>query len=155
MTTEAARRLLEDLNDEQRDAVESVGGPLLIIAGPGSGKTRVITHRIAYLVRVLGVTPHRILAVTFTNKAAREMRSRLEALLGERVSELTVGTFHNLGARILRAHGEGISVSAADVFCLAGMLAFYMAAATHFMASAALVPLKDPRMHESLAFTNV
>ncbi len=111
MTTEAARRLLEELNDEQREAVEAVGTPLLIVAGPGSGKTRVITYRIAYLVRVLGMTPHRILAVTFTNKAAREMRSRLDELLGERANALTVGTFHNLGARILRAHGEGIGIA--------------------------------------------
>ena len=110
MTTEAARRLLGELNDEQREAVEAVGAPLLIVAGPGSGKTRVITYRIAYLVRVLGVTPHRILAVTFTNKAAREMRSRLEELLGERVNQLTVGTFHNLGARILRARGEAVGI---------------------------------------------
>ena len=110
MTTETARRLLEGLNNEQREAVEAAGAPLLIVAGPGSGKTRVITYRIAYMVRVLGVTPHRILAVTFTNKAAKEMRSRLDELLGERGNDLTVGTFHNLGARILRARGEAIGI---------------------------------------------
>ena len=110
MTTAAARDILENLNKEQRDAVEAVKGPVFIIAGPGSGKTRVITHRIAYLVQVLGVDPRRILAVTFTNRAARELRSRMEALIAKRAEQLTLGTFHSFGVRILREHGEHVYV---------------------------------------------
>jgi DNA helicase-2/ATP-dependent DNA helicase PcrA len=102
--------ILAELNPAQRAAVEAINGPVLILAGPGSGKTRVITHRVAYLIKVVGVRPHRIMAVTFTNKAAREMESRLNKLVGAQVQDLTIGTFHAICARILRRDGKGIGI---------------------------------------------
>jgi len=103
--------LLKELNPAQRKAAEAISGPVLILAGPGSGKTRVITYRIAYLVGTIGINPHRILAVTFTNKAAREMRERLEKLLSGSVKDMTLGTFHAICAGILRRDGEAIGIA--------------------------------------------
>lgn len=107
----AAEHLLQDLNEPQRAAVKTIAGPLLILAGPGSGKTRVIAHRIAYLVEEVGVAPWRIVSVTFTNKAAREMRSRVQAHLGDVANDLVLGTFHSICARLLRTEGDRIGIT--------------------------------------------
>src|SRR3954464_15708921 len=104
-------QFLDTLNPEQRAAVEHVNGPLLILAGAGSGKTKVITSRIAYLVGDGHARPSEVLAVTFTNKAAEEMHTRVEALLGEDCSRMWVSTFHSLCARLLRREAPAIGLS--------------------------------------------
>ena len=101
--------ILESLNPAQRDAIKIVDGPVLVLAGPGSGKTRVLTHRVAFLIHEMRIPPYAILAVTFTNKAARVMRERLTHLVGEeRAHDLTLGTFHATCARFLRRDGERV-----------------------------------------------
>src|SRR5213594_2001133 len=102
---------LAALNPEQREAVLHIRGPLLILAGAGSGKTRVITSRITYLVGDGHAEPHEVLPVTFTNKAAEEMRARVEALLGSECSGMWMSTFHSLCARLLRREAPAIGLS--------------------------------------------
>jgi DNA helicase-2/ATP-dependent DNA helicase PcrA len=99
-----------ELNDRQREAVEATEGPVLVIAGAGSGKTRVLTERIAHLVKSKGTPPRDILAFTFTNRAAREMKERLETTHPGISQELWVGTFHATGVRILRRHGSRVGI---------------------------------------------
>lgn len=107
--------LLKGLNQEQQKAVEHVDGPLLLLAGAGSGKTKTLTHRIAYLIAAHHVQPSQILAVTFTNKAAKEMRERLAGLLGRKADDRSfmpfMGTFHSICVRLLRMDGEHIGIA--------------------------------------------
>ena len=102
----AARRYLDGLNEAQREAVEALDGPVLVLAGAGVGKTRVLTTRIAHLIATGRARPHEILSVTFTNKAAREMRERIGHLTGLVEGMPWMGTFHSIGAKILRRHAE-------------------------------------------------
>lgn len=96
--------LLDGLNDKQRDAVAAAPQHMLVLAGAGSGKTRVLVHRLAWLMQVEKVAPYSLLAVTFTNKAAQEMRGRIEQTIGVSLNNLWMGTFHGLSHRMLRAH---------------------------------------------------
>ncbi|MBQ8992823.1 MAG: UvrD-helicase domain-containing protein, partial [Turicibacter sp.] len=94
--------LLDKMNPQQKEAILTTEGPLLVMAGAGSGKTRVLTHRIAYLMSEKQVSPYNILAITFTNKAAREMKERVEKLIGDQGKDVWISTFHSMCVRILR-----------------------------------------------------
>ena len=100
--------LLENLNDKQKEAVLATEGPCLVIAGAGSGKTKVLTHKIAYLIEEREIKPWNILAITFTNKAAKEMQERITNLIGEKAAEMWIGTFHSICVRILRRYIDRI-----------------------------------------------
>src|SRR3984893_16984691 len=109
-TAAAPAFYLSGLNEAQRRAVEAVDGPVLVLAGAGTGKTRVLTARLAHILMLRRAYPRPLLAVTFTNKAAREMRERLEAMIGGAADGLWLGTFHSIAARILRRHAELIGL---------------------------------------------
>ena len=100
--------LLEKLNDKQREAASQIDGSILILAGAGSGKTRTITYRIAHMIENVGISPYSILAVTFTNKAAKEMRERVEDLVGDVAKACTISTFHSFGMRLLRMYANEV-----------------------------------------------
>jgi Superfamily I DNA and RNA helicases len=108
---EAEERILDGLNEKQREAVTTTEGPVMIIAGPGSGKTRALTHRIAYLLATGKAQPRDVLALTFTNKAAGEMQERVEALVGDDAKGMWVSTFHSAFARLLRREGDKLGYS--------------------------------------------
>ena len=103
--------LLEKLNEKQREAASQIDGSILILAGAGSGKTRTITYRIAHMIENIGISPYSILAVTFTNKAAKEMRERVEDLVGELAKSCTISTFHSFGMRLLRMYSAEVGYS--------------------------------------------
>jgi DNA helicase II / ATP-dependent DNA helicase PcrA len=100
--------LIDPLNEAQRQAVMHASGPALVVAGAGSGKTRTVVHRIAYLMREHDVRPYQVLAVTFTNKAAGELRERVAELIGPPARDLWVATFHSACLRVLRTYGERV-----------------------------------------------
>ncbi len=102
--------MLENLNSPQREAVEHTDGPILVLAGAGTGKTKVLTSRIIHIVNTYKASPYQILAVTFTNKAAAEMKKRIGEAIGDQVNNLWVGTFHSIAARILRRHPEAVGL---------------------------------------------
>ena len=102
------QNLLEGLNNKQKEAVVETEGPCLVIAGAGSGKTKVLTHKIAYLMQEKYVKPWNILAITFTNKAANEMKQRIENIVGDAAKDIWMGTFHSICVRIIRKYIDTI-----------------------------------------------
>ncbi|HET9654165.1 MAG TPA: UvrD-helicase domain-containing protein, partial [Kineosporiaceae bacterium] len=142
-----AETLLEGLNPQQREAVLHSGSPLLIVAGAGSGKTRVLTHRIAHLLAARGVRPGQVLAITFTNKAAAEMRERVSALVGPRAATMWVSTFHSSCVRILRREATRVG--------LRSNFSIYDAADSQRLMSLVCRELDlDPKRYPPRAFSN-